>query len=107
MVAKMKTTMTQQCRGFRPGCTNEATHTVKGYRFCLECAREFAGYTPEPIEAPLLDRLSALLVAARAYLARLDAHDADPMHADLDDEQTLAAERELRAAVAALDERER
>jgi hypothetical protein len=35
-----------QCRGFRPGCTNEATHTDMGYAFCLECARQFAGYTP-------------------------------------------------------------
>jgi hypothetical protein len=56
-----------QCRGFRPGCTNEATHTAKGYRLCLECARQFAGYTPEPIDAPLLERLAALLTAARAY----------------------------------------
>lgn len=37
------------CEGFRPGCTNEATHTE------------------ELIDAPLLERLANLLTAARAY----------------------------------------
>lgn len=37
------------CQGFRPGCTNEATHTDMGYAFCLDCARQFAGYTPPPL----------------------------------------------------------
>lgn len=77
--------MTERCEGFPRDCTNEATRTVKGYRFCLTCARAFAGYTPEPIEAPLLDRLAALLAAARAW-------------------RDGAGEQDLRAAIAALDE---
>lgn len=35
-----------QCEGFKPGCTNEAGYTIKGYTFCLACFREFAGYSP-------------------------------------------------------------
>jgi hypothetical protein len=40
---------TQMCDAFIPNCKNIADRRIRGYDFCVNCAREFAEYTPDPI----------------------------------------------------------
>lgn len=40
---------TQPCEGFPKACKATADRRVRGYDFCLQCARAFAEYTPDPV----------------------------------------------------------
>lgn len=56
-----------QCEGFKPGCTNEAQYTIKGYHFCLDCYRAFAGHAPPQPKFTVGQTVAVNLPTARRH----------------------------------------